>query len=444
MKEMIEFKQSIEVNDKYDVIVVGGGPSGCSAAAASARNGAKTLLIEATGCLGGMGTSGLVPAWCPFSDLKGNLIYRGIAEKVFRQSNSEVLHVDKDRLDWVPIDPEALKRIYDELVIESGADILFNTVLSTVNCDNEGGVSSIILSNKSGLVAYKAATYVDCTGDADLAVWAGADYEKGDETGDLQPATLCFAISNVNMYHFNNGPGIGRAHEQSVIKKIIASGKYPLIPDTHACNSIIGPGTIGFNAGHIWDVDNTDNATISDAMILGRKMAKQYHDALVDMFPEAFAGSLLSVTAPLMGIRETRRIIGDYYLTAEELMGFKSFDDEICRNNYYIDIHHKIKDIGTDRETHVDAFYFPPGKSHGIPYRCLTPKGVRNVVVAGRSISTDRTSQGSTRVMPVCLAMGEAAGIAASLAAETKSGDVHKVDTDKLRDILKDNGAFLP
>ncbi len=438
----IEFKQNLELNCDYEVIVVGGGPSGCTAAAASAREGAKTLLIEATGALGGMGTSGLVPAWCPFTDYE-KIIYRGMAEKVLKAGIDGMPHVASDRYNWTPIDPELLKRIYDDLVTENGAEVLFNSMLSAVNTDDQGSVESIVVANKAGLTAYKADVYIDCSGDADLAFWAGAEYEKGDEEGDLQPATHCFMLANVDDYGYIYGKNLHGGNPESPIHKITAEGKYPLIPDKHSCNNHVVPGVVGFNAGHIWGVDNTKPQTVSNALIQGRKIAYEFEKALAEYAPKAFANAKLVATGSLIGIRETRRIIGDYYLTVEELMEFKSFDDEICRNAYYIDVHGKKKQTGKKHEG-GDFFRFPQGKSHGLPYRCLTPKGIKNVLVAGRSISTDRQTQGSTRVMPVCLAMGEAAGIAAKMAATENSGDVHAVNTDSLRDKLKEHGAYLP
>ena len=441
MNAKIEFKAELALNENYDVIVVGGGPSGCSAAAAAGREGAKTLLIEATGALGGMGTSGLVPAWCPFTD-KEKIIYGGIAETVLKKCIAGMPHVKEDCFDWTPIDSELLKRIYDDLVIDNSSDIIFNTQLSAVNMSGNK-VDSIIVSNKAGLSAYKAAVYIDCTGDADLASWAGAQFEKGDEDGDLQPATHCFKLANVDEYAYATEPTLHPANPKSLIYKIKAEGKYPLIPDFHCCNNLVGPGVVGFNAGHLWEVDNTDPVSISKGLILGRKIAHQFQLALAEYAPKTFASAFLVSTASLIGIRETRRIIGDYYLTVKEMMEFKSYEDEICRNCYFIDVHHAQKEVGTNKEGASTCYRFPPGKSHGIPYRCLTPKGIKNILMAGRSISTDRSAQGSTRVMPVCLAMGEAAGIAAKMATMSDN-NVHKVNTGELREKLRNRGAYLP
>lgn len=448
---MAEYKlphQRIPLDDSWDVIVVGGGPAGCTAATAAAREGARTLLIEATGALGGMGTSGLVPAWCPFSD-KERIIYGGLAERVFNESRKGVPHVPAERMDWVPINPEQLKRVYDDMVTEAGATVLFNTLLAGVEVDSDKQVEALILAGKAGLTACRAKLYVDCTGDADLASWSGAQFQKGDEdSGELQPATHCFILSNVDTYSYLYGTRLHAKDSSSSIGAILDSGRWPRIADRHLCNTLIGPDTVGFNAGHLWDVDNTDPASISKALMEGRKLAADFRDALAEFAPKAFANAYLAVTGSLMGCRETRRIVGGYQLTIDDYQARRTFDDEICRNSYWIDIHTAKDEIAASRKDWNVVSgrfeHYGPGESHGIPYRCLTPKGLGNVLVAGRSISCDRATQGSVRVMPTCLAMGEAAGLAAALAAGDDVPDTRGVDTDDLRDRLRKYGAYLP
>ncbi|SDT91618.1 FAD dependent oxidoreductase [Verrucomicrobium sp. GAS474] len=444
--------RSVPLDDRWDVIVVGGGPAGCAAAIASAREGARTLLVESSGALGGAGTTALVPAWCPFSD-KEKVIYRGIAEKVFRAAKEGLAHVKEKDLDWVPIDAERLKRVYDHLVTSSGAEILFHTVLSDVVLAGggdpaDGVVSHLVVSNKAGLSALRAKVYVDCTGDADLAAWAGAEFQQGDRDGTVQPATHCFILANVDEEAYFSGPGLFATNKESPIHAILKSGRYPLIPDTHLCQNLIGPGTVGFNAGHLWNVDSTDPASVSRALVLGRKMAASYRDALAEFAPAAFGNAHLVTTGAAVGIRESRRIVGDYCLTLDDYAARRSFDDEICRNCYFIDLHFTREEAASLDVTEVNVetrfAHYGPGESHGIPYRCLTPAGLRNVLVAGRSISCERIVHGSIRVMPVCLAMGEAAGMAAALAGERFDSDVHAVDTEALRDRLRSEGVYLP
>lgn len=446
-----QFSASLPFDDSWDVIVIGGGPTGCTAAASAAREGARTLLIESSGLLGGSGTGALVPAWCPFSD-KEQVIYKGLAETILKRCKSFQPHVPEAQVDWVPIDPERLKWIYDDVVTSSGAKILFHTALSAVERDDDGNLTNILITNKSGLSALRAKVYIDCSGDADLSAWSGAEFFKGDDTGDLMPATHCFLITNVDEYAFNtNYKGGGSFHAgntQSPIYKILDSGKYPLIPDGHFCCNLVGPKTVGFNSGHMWNVDNTDPESISQALVHGRKMARQYCDALREFCPDAFGNAFLVSTGSTVGIRETRRIVGDYILTLDDYLARRTFSDEICRNSYFIDIHHALKDVEEHNKTRTEGLqctvHYNPGESHGIPYRCLTPKGLRNVLVAGRSISCERIVQGSVRVMPVCLAMGEAAGMAAVHAINNHDTDVHAVDTEFLRNRLREEGGYLP
>lgn len=437
--------RTLPLEDSWDVIVVGGGPAGASAAMAAAREGARTLLLEWTGALGGSGTAALVPAWCPFSD-KEKIIYRGLAEKIFSEAKKGMAHVGKEDLDWVPIDAERLKRVYETMVTDFGAEILFQTMLSSVEVDEEGRVIALIVTNKRGLSAYRAKVYVDCTGDADLTAWAGAEFQKGDELGQLQPATHCFNLTNVNEEAYLKGPDLGWWNPESPIHEIIRSGKYPEIPDTHMCHCLVGPGTVGFNAGHVWDVDNTNPASVTAGLMKGRRLARAYRDALAEFHPGAFGNAFLANTGSVLGVRETRRIIGDYVLCAEDYLERRTFEDEICRNSYFIDLHLTKEEHRTgDPLKLVTRFaHYGRGETHGIPYRCLTPRLLKNVLVAGRSISCDRPVQGSVRVMPVCLAMGEAAGMAAAHAARSARSDVHQVDVQFLRQRLRAEGGYLP
>lgn len=426
---------------EYDVIVVGGGPAGCTAAAAAAREGGKTLLIEASGALGGMGTIGMVPAWCPFSD-KEKIIYKGLAEKIFWKAREGVPHLkDKTWVDWVPIDFELLKRVYDDLMLEYGVDVLFNTMIVTAEAAN-GRVDVVIAANRAGLSAFRAKVFVDCTGDADIVARAGGEFVRGGDSGQVQGATLCFTLSNVDQYHYDHGERMHSENPNCPIHQIVTDEKYNFITDPHFCNNTIGPGTIGFNAGHLFDVDCEDVFGYSKAIMQGRKKAAQYQAALAEYVPQTFGAAFLSQTAQVVGIREGRRIIGDYILTYDDFVAARTFDDEIGRNSYYIDMH------GSDREEafgHVELkkVHYEPGESHGIPYRCLTPKGIQNVLVAGRSISCDKYMQASLRVMPPCLVTGEAAGMAAAIAAQDETPDVHAVDCKHLQKRLLQEGAYL-
>jgi hypothetical protein len=440
-----QFTRKLTLNNEFDVIVVGGGPAGITAALASSREGAKTLLVEATSALGGMSTTGLVTSWCPFSD-REKMIYKGLAEKIFNLSNQGLPHVKKDVLDWVAINPEHLKVVYDDLMIEYGVKVLFNTQLSAVETEADR-VDSIILSNKAGLTAYQARTFIDTTGDADLVAFAGGAFMKGDDwDGELQSATHCFILSNVDTYGFENGPWLNKANKNSPAYKIKDDETFDLVEDAHICAKLLGPDTVGFNAGHIKGIDNTIPESNSMAYMKGRKIAAQLRDGLKKYYPSAFSNAFLASTATLMGIRESRRIVGDYILTVEDYAERKSFEDEICRNSYFLDIHHPKEEEHPERKAYYDRMkmvkHYGKGESHGIPYRCLIPKDFKNVLVAGRSISVERIVQGSVRVMPVALVMGEAAGVAAGLAVK-QDGNVKNVDVKQIRKRLIEEGAYL-
>lgn len=431
-KEHYSFgKLKIPCFNEYEVIVVGGGPSGCAAATAAAREGAKTLLIEGTGALGGMGTSGLLNAWCPFTDGK-QIIYKGIAEKVFTESKKGVPHIRYN--DWVPINGEYLKIVYDDLVTSAGVTVLFFSSMAAVEMKRKGVVDAILVANKSGLSAYKANVFIDCTGDGDLAARAGADFVMGDKAGAVQEGTLCFTVGNVDPYEFSLiGNNVLSTNKKSPIHSIFGNPKYPLVKDKHMNDKIIGPGFLGFNAGHV-TVDSTDPRSLSDAMIKGRKLVSQLHEGLVEFAPKPFAASFLASTANLMGIRESRRIKCDYTFTVDDWLARREFEDGIGRNCYYIDVHKE------------NANHYPrykKGESHGIPFRCLTPIGLKNVMVAGRCISTDSYAHGSLRVMPPSLVTGEAAGIAAGQIYKSQSPDVHNVDIQRLRKRLQEVGQLI-
>ena len=401
-----------------------------------------------------MGTAGLVPWFCGYADGE-KVIARGLASDVREALMEGMPHLkaimEEHPLYSPSIDPELLKRIYDDMVTESGAEVLFNSQVCSVEKTDDDAIDALLVANKNGLSAYRAGVYVDCTGDGDLCAWADAPFEKGGPSGQLQPGTHCFVISNVDEEALEAGPDIHFYDENSPVWRAIGEEKYPLIQELHSCYRKIGPRAFGFNTGHVFGVDNTDPASVSKALIRGRRMAAQYRDAFAE-YHAAFADSFLAATGSLLGIRETRRIMGDYVLSVEDYRAARSFPDEICRNAYGIDVHgSKEQALKMTKKTIPElkehnrkvVQHLEPGKSLGVPYRCLTPRGLKNVLVAGRCISTDRQTNGTVRIMACGLNTGEAAGTAAAMAADA-SGEVRAVDTDTLRAKLKAAGAYLP
>lgn len=424
--------RKISVDDTYDIVVAGGGPAGCAAAIAAASEGSRVLLIEATGNLGGLGTSGMVPAWCPFTDGE-KIIYRGLAEKIFLESKKGVPHEPADLYDWATINPEYLIGVYDRMVAQSGADILFFSRVAAVEMASDDKVDAVIVANKDGLTAYRPKILIDATGDGDICAWAGAEYLKGDSDGVLQKSTLCFSVANIDTKAYREGPELHSGHNpDSASARASRTGRFPLL-DTHCCHNLVGPGVVQFNANHIEIKDTTDPRQLSDAMRLGRQVADQHLEMLKEFRPDVFRDAFIVKTAIIPGIRDSRRIVGDYLFTGDDWRARRTFDDEIGRNCYFIDIH----------KSGVPEVHYSRGESHGIPYRVLTPKGLRNVLVAGRCISTDEEAYGSLRVMPPCLVTGEAAGVAARLASLSSSRDVHSVDVSDLRSRLKARGQYF-
>lgn len=434
------FQKEIVTNEEYEVIVVGGGPSGCAAAIASARDGAKTLLVESTNCLGGMGTNGLVPFWCGL-DNGGALCSTGIGKTVVERAGKRLYQGAGTPWGHTAIDAEGLKITYDELVSEAGADILFGTQCVAVETDGAGNISHIILANKKGLTSYSAKVYVDTTGDADLVAWAGGAYLHGDELGEMQAGTLCFTLANVHLEGYEQV-------NHTKIWPLPADSNYRHIIDGHIVPAIIGENAVGFNAGHLVTVDGTDPLNVSENLIVGRQLAEELVGRLKECFPALYKDAYLDRTATVLGVREGRRIKGVYTLSREDYFERRSFPDEIARNCYNLDSHEtKTERLliaqGKKKAGSNERIVYAPGESHGIPYRALLPESLHNVIVAGRSISATRQVMGSIRVMGTCLSTGEAAGAAAAQAVKSGCYDFHALDTDALRKTLKHYGANI-
>lgn len=433
----------IGLNEEYDVIVCGGGPAGCTAAIAAAREGAKTLLLEASGMLGGMATLGMVNCWTPVHD-GVRVVHGGLAKKIMAQNKATMAHVSPDNWKWVPINHEPLKVALDNMVTEAGAEVLFHSSVCGVEMKDERNIDVVLVANKAGLTAYRAKVFVDCTGDADLYAWSGKEYRKGDEQGRLQPGTMCFAVTGVDPegYKTMNDPywnGEGKKYF-ALLHKMMADGKYD-IPDDHLVIHKPAEDTFTFNAGHVYGVDATDPKSKSDACIKGRRVAWELKNAYTEYAP-CFKDSFMMQTGSTIGLRESRRIIGDYTFTMEDYFNRASFPDEILRGIYPIDVHEE--ELGMVRNTLLEYEHYSEGESYGVPYRCLCPRDLDNVLVAGRTISSDRISNGSLRIMPCCMNAGEAAGIAAKLSCDMESVNIHKVDTQILRKRLIEEGAYLP
>lgn len=436
-------KNTVALNEDYDVIVCGGGPAGCTAAIAAAREGAKTLLLESSAMLGGMATLGMVNNWGPIHDGIRNL-HQGIAGSIIEELRAAMPNMPPTKWDRLSIDPEKLKLIMDRRVTESGADVLFHSFVTGVEMKDDRNIDVILVANKAGLTAYRAKVFIDCTGDADLYAWAGKEYLKGDENGNLQAVTMCFMIANIDEEKFAvmDDPyydGVG-LKKHALLHKIMADGKYD-IPDDHIVFRQMTEGIYTYNAGHVYFIDGTDPASFTKGCIEGRKRAWAIKNAYTE-YADAYKDSYMAQTAPCVGLRESRRIIGDYTFTLHDYLNRQTFPDEICRGRYAIDVHEESPDIIRDTTKIFERYQ--KGESYGVPYRILCPRDLDNVLVAGRTVSSDRLSNGSLRVMPCCMTEGEAVGMAAKFACEMADVNIHKVDTQRLRKRLMEEGAYLP
>ncbi|MCZ8520290.1 MULTISPECIES: FAD-dependent oxidoreductase [Paenibacillus] len=431
----------IPVSYDVDVVVVGGGASGIAAAISASKNGADTLLLEQRGFLGGMGTVSLVPAFCPFTD-KVKPVVRGIGlelmERMKSACSAEYRQMYERSLDWVPIDPEVLKRVYDDAAAESGVRLLYHTVVSEVLlAEDRKTIEGLVIVNKSGRSAVRCRYVIDATGDADLAAMAGVPFQKGGEEGELQPGSMCYLLAKVDRQAFQRflAESGDTAQLHRTVAKAIADGVLPEGRTSVSGLAWLDDDLVGVNFGHIFGIDGTKAEDLTRGAIEGRRLAARQVEFFRTRVP-GFGKAQVVATGEQIGIRETRRIQGDYVLTAEDFMGARSFPDDIARNAYYIDIH-MANSKGGMTVTHL-----PPGQSHGVPYRILLPAGIDNLWVPGRAASSDRVVQGSLRVMPNCFAMGQASGTAAALALSA-SASSRSIEVAELQRLLVEQGAWL-
>lgn len=432
----ITLSREIPVRHSVDIFIAGGGPSGVAAALAAARQGRSVFIAEGQACFGGMGTAGLVPAFMCFTD-GIHFLAAGIGEEIYTRLKRESPANYNDFPDQtVSIDVEALKRVYDAMIQESGVQFTFHTQLIGVHMDGDR-VTHAICAAKSGIFAIQADLFIDGTGDGDLAAWAGAPYEKGDAEGNMMPGTLCSLWSDIDWERASQP-------QDKALEQAFADGVFS-VEDRHLPGMWrVGRTVGGGNIGHTFGVDGTDERSLTEALVWGRRSLKEY-EHYYKRYLEGFEAMHLVSTGALLGLRETRRILGSYVLCLDDFERRAVFDDEIGRYNYPVDIHPatpSAEDFDRFREE-FHTLRYRKGESYGIPYRILTPQGLHNVLVAGRCVSADRFMQGSIRVMPGCYITGQAAGVAAALAFEARTS-THAIDVSELQRRLKTMGAYLP
>jgi hypothetical protein len=434
MRHITEPARQIPVIEDVDVLVAGGGPAGVVAAVAAARHGARTMLVERYGFLGGMATCASIG---PIASVRTRFgeerVVGGIAWEMIDRMRQHGGALLADGYGDVPIDPEVMKWVADTMATESGVILRYHSFAAQV-VKNDGRIDAVIVESKSGRQAIAARTVVDATGDADLVALAGAPFELG-RAGDgaMQPMSLAFRLSGVDTAKLGD---IGRPYIdpeiRSLAERFVAGGKLPVFGGPWTFwGSTFRQGEVFVNMVRLWG-NGADVEVLTRNEVTGRDHIQQFVRFLRENFPQ-FKDSILMDSGPQIGLRETRRIVGEYRLEVDDVRERRVFPDSIGLAEHSIDIH-------------------SPGGTHGqvlerikpyqIPYRCLLPRGVCNLLVAGRPVSASHEVHASLRVMGSCMVTGEAAGVAASLASQS-AGDPRQVDVGELRRRLAAEGALI-
>ncbi len=408
-----------------EVLVVGGGPGGLAAAVAAARNGADTLLVERYGFLGGMATAGLVNPYMTYWAGEEQIV-NGIHQEICDRLTALGAYGKGSRTTF---DSETYKFVADRMCEESGVKVMLHSLLSDVAV-SDGVISSVEIVGKSGKQSVKAEVFIDGTGDADLAFMAGATCEKGRALDGLtQPMTLSFRVCNVDPSRVP-----GRAERNELYDKAKADGRLSCPRENVLMFLSTRPDVMHFNQTRITGADGTSTIDLTRAEIEGRRQAWEFLEFLRRDVP-GFENAEIQVSGPQIGVRESRRVIGDYIMTEEDVLEARKFPDVIARGSYDVDIHSP-----TGAGTVIKRL--EPGTSYDIPYRCLTPLGIDNLLIAGRPISATHEAHSSVRIMPICIAIGQAAGTAAALSVKERTMP-RKLDVPTLQSALREQGANL-
>lgn len=448
---------------EYDIAVVGGGPAGLSAAINAAREGKRVILLERSSFLGGAMAIGLSPLG--FLDQAGNKCIAGFGEefieKLKKRGDSYGTRVCPKHNSVSVVNAEGVKLLAAEMCLEEGVDVLLHCEVLDVSVA-EGKIEKITMYGKCNLIDIKAKLYIDCTGDGDVAYLAGCTYEMGqDGTGELQPPTVMFTLGGVDTdavldyvekhpeelrynrsgifederytaEYFREDPNYVFVGLQKTFRELKARGELPVHRESFIYINGTNPGEVYVNSVRILNTDATDIRDLSNAELSGALQIPKLIEVLKKYAP-GFENCYLESIAPTLGVRETRRFSGEKRVVAEDAYNGTLPDDTVCLSGYKIDIH-SGKDVG--------LYFKAVEKPFGIPYGALVSSEISNLMFAGRCISCDAVALGSLRVIPTCLAMGQATGIASAMAIDANVAPKN-IDTDLLREKLLSQGAIL-
>ncbi len=453
--------QNVEMKYQTDVLIIGGGPAGVCAAIAAARMGVSTVLVEEGGFCGGMATRGLVGPFMTCYNAEGKeMIIRGLFEEIVDRMVASGFAIHPAEVmggtaftSWIkvghdhvtPFEAEGLKLILDEMLMEAGVKVLYHTTFLQPIMD-EKKITGAVVASKSGIQGISAKMVIDATGDGDVAYRCGAEYEMGnEELGLMQPASMFFRISNVdtdkveadiqaNLHNFYRKEGVNYRSFHWRVTEARENGDWSMDRVSIGLFRMPKKDEWCVNTSRIMNVDSTDSESLTKAEILGRKQVDEILNFLRKYVPGCEDARLKS-TASYIGIRESRHIKGEYRLTAEDLLSAKVPEDSILIAANSVDVHGRFGPKSNEY-TPINGSYY------GVPYRSLIPLGIDGLLLAGRCISADSTAAGAIRVMPPCMAMGQAAGTAAAMAAK-QNIPVRDVEISLLQEQLKNNGVCL-
>lgn len=438
---------------EVDVLVVGGGPSGIIAATAAAEDGLNVTLIDSRSFVGGNMTIGL--PILGFLGQKGNQIIKGLPQK-FIDRLKKVDAASEHRpcplhMSLTLVEPEAVKNVGLEMLKDAGVNVLLYVFFAGVIMDGDA-IKGVIIESKSGREVILAKTVIDCTGDADVAFRAGVQCGQGNEQGGVQPPTLMFCLGGVDteklrlsiseeprtyLTDFIPNEYFGQNNQfivvglRSLMQKARDDG-FDLPVERTIIITGLREGEAWINMTRVNGVDGTNPASLSFGEMEGRRQIIDIQKYLIEYVP-GFENAYFTKMAPFIGIRETRRIVGKYVMTADDILQCGRFDDAIAVASYPLDLHHPDGG-GCTLEWCGDCY--------DIPYRSLIPEKIENLIVAGRCISTTHEAMSAIRVMAPCMAMGEAAGRAAKMAIRQNILP-SAIDVQKLRAELVEKGAYL-